>query len=132
MIAIVAELSASHLGDEERALHIIDAAARAGATHVKFQTWTRNGMVGPEGYTLQSGPWAGQKLADLYDQAYLPWEWHQTLFAAVRSHKMVPFASVFDLEALAFKRQNLAADEAVAHLGVLVDQICDFHVQPMD
>lgn len=102
MIQIVAELSANHLGDEERALHIIDAAAKAGATHFKFQTWKKDAMVGPKDYTLQSGPWAGQKLADLYDQAYLPWEWHQTLFAAVRSHKMIPFASVFDLEALAF------------------------------
>lgn len=99
---IVAELSASHCGDEERALHIIDAAARAGADGVKFQTWRKDSMVGPTGYTIPSGPWAGQKLADLYAEAYLPWEWHQTLYAAVRSHGMIPFSSVFDRESVDF------------------------------
>lgn len=99
---IVAELSASHCGDLERALHIIDAAARAGADGVKLQTWKKDSMVGPTGYTIPSGPWAGQKLADLYAEAYLPWRWHQTLYAAVRSHGMIPFSSVFDRDSVDF------------------------------
>lgn len=99
---IVAELSANHLGSLERALHIIDAAAHAGASAVKFQTWQQDTMVIDKGYRLDSGPWAGRLLHELYAEAYTPWEWHQTLYAAVRSHNMVPFSSVFDCASVDF------------------------------
>lgn len=93
---IIAELSANHLGDIERALKIIDAAAKAGADMVKFQTWEQDTMVLDRSFTLKSGPWKGKRLYDLYADAWTPWRWHDALYAAVRSHKMVPFSSVFD------------------------------------
>ncbi len=99
---IVCELGANHNGSLERALHIIDAAAHAGAGAVKFQTWKSGTMVLDREARAFSGPWAGRLLYELYEEAYTPWEWHPTLYAAVRSHNMIPFSSVFDLESIDF------------------------------
>lgn len=99
---IVAELSANHLGSLERALHIIDAAATAGADAVKLQTWSKDTMVLDKTYRLDSGPWKGRLLHELYQEAYTPWHWHPTLFAAVRSHGMVAFSTPFDKAAIDF------------------------------
>ncbi len=99
---ICAELGANHNGSLERALHIIDAAAHVGADMVKFQTWKAGTMVLDREARAPSGPWAGRLLYELYEEAYTPWEWHPTLYAAVRSHRMIPFSSVFDLESITF------------------------------
>lgn len=99
---IVAEISANHLGSLERALHIIDAAAKAGADAVKFQTWKPGSMVVDRDYVVQSGPWAGRRLYELYEEAYTPWEWHETLYAYARSAGLVAFSSVFDRASVDF------------------------------
>jgi pseudaminic acid synthase len=99
---IVAEMSANHLGSLKRAYDLVDAAYNAGADAVKLQTWTAGRMCIDRSYTLQHGPWAGQRLSDLYEQAYLPWEWHRAIFQKVRNAGMVPFSAAFDWEAVDF------------------------------
>ena len=99
---VVAELSANHQGSLERALQLVDAAAIAGAWVVKLQTWDPEHMVLDQDYTLRSGPWAGRRLAALYEEAHTPLEWHAHLFAAARARGLEPFSSVFDLPSLAF------------------------------
>lgn len=112
-------MSASHLGSLDYALEIVEAAARAGADAVKVQTWTPGTMVGPADYVLTSGPWAGRKLADLYAEAWLPWDWHKPIFDRAKALGMEGFASVFDPEALHFletlkvPRYKLASFELV-------------------
>lgn len=95
----VAEISGNHLGSVERALQLIDAAAKAGADAVKIQTWSE--MVVAD-YTVPSGPWAGRNLADLYDEVKTPWEWHESLFAFARGRGITLFSSVFDTQSLEF------------------------------
>lgn len=120
---IIAEMSASHLGSLAHALEIVDAAAEAGADAIKVQTWTPGTMVGYPEYRLTSGPWAGRKLADLYAEAWLPWDWHQPIFDRAKSRGIEGFASVFDpgalmfLESLRVPRYKIASFELVdAHL----------------
>ncbi|HZD28347.1 MAG TPA: pseudaminic acid synthase [Xanthobacteraceae bacterium] len=97
---IVAEMSASHLGEKTRAIQIIEAAAYAGADACKFQCWTPGTMCLDKTYVLQDGPWAGRRLAELYEEAYTPWEWIPDLQEAAREHGIILFASVFDAGAL--------------------------------
>jgi pseudaminic acid synthase len=99
---IVAELSANHLGSLKRALDIVEAAADAGADGLKVQTWTPGRMCVDKGYTMDHGPWAGKRLYDLYEEAFLPWEWHHEIFARARKLGMVPFSAAFDWEAVDF------------------------------
>jgi pseudaminic acid synthase len=99
---IVAEMSANHLGSLKRALDIVEAAACAGADGLKVQTWTPGRMCVDKTYTLDHGPWAGKRLYDLYEEAFLPWEWHHEIFARARKLGLVPFSAAFDWEAVDF------------------------------
>lgn len=116
-LEIVAELSANHLGSLDRALKIVDAAAEAGATHVKLQTWSPDTMCIDRSYTLQHGPWAGRILFDLYREAWTPWEWHKPIFDYARTLGLIPFSAAFDrasvdfLETLGVDRHKVASFE---------------------
>ncbi len=96
---IVAEMGASHQGDFDRALRIVGAAYGAGADAVKSQTWK---TMTVSDRRLQSGPWSGTKLTDLYERCKTPWEWHGAIFDACRTHGMVAFSTPFDLESVDF------------------------------
>lgn len=99
---IVAELSANHNGSLDRAMRTIEAVAAAGADAVKFQTWTPGTMVLDTSYVIATGPWAGRRLVELYEEAATPMEWHALLFAKAKECGIEAFSSVFDLEALGY------------------------------
>lgn len=101
----VAEISANHLGSLERAHQLIDAAVDAGASAVKFQTYTPDTMTldleelaVSEGHEL----WGGRSLYMLYAEAMTPWEWHPELFEHCRFRGVIPFSSPFDPTAVEF------------------------------
>ncbi len=101
----VAEVSANHLGNFERACEIVDAAAESGATAVKFQTYTADTMtLDIDEFAVSAGHdlWGSRKLYDLYEEAHTPWEWHAELFARSRKLGLIPFSSPFDATAVDF------------------------------
>ncbi len=101
----IGEVSANHLGSLERALKIIDAAALAGASAVKFQTYTADTMtLDLEEFSVSSDHelWGGRRLYELYQEASTPWDWHPPLFARCRQLGVIPFSSPFDLSAVEF------------------------------
>lgn len=98
---IVAEVSCNHLGSLGRAFELIDYAAYAGADAVKFQCWKDGTMVLGD-YTIDGTVWAGERMRDLYRDAYTPWEWFPKLFDYAKRVGIECFASVFDHESLAF------------------------------
>ncbi len=99
---IVAEVSCNHLGSLDRAMSLIYAASKAGADAVKFQCWTADSMCIAEYAELANGPWKGRQLRDLYRECFTPWDWFEPLFIQARRLNIIPFVSVFDLEALKF------------------------------
>lgn len=104
-ILFIAEVSANHLGDLNRARQIVIEAAKAGATAVKFQTYTAETMtLDSDLFAISQAHalWGGRKLYDLYDEAHTPWDWHEELFELARSHNLIPFSSPFDLTAVEF------------------------------
>ena len=101
----VAEISANHLGNLERAHHLIEAAAGANANAVKFQTYTAETMtlnLDSLGVSANHALWGGKKLFDLYQEAHTPWEWHSELFSHALSLGLIPFSSPFDSSAVEF------------------------------
>lgn len=96
---IIAELSANHGGSLQRALETIDAAQEAGADAIKIQTYTADTMTldcDLPDFRIDSGPWAGYRLYDLYREAHTPYEWHADLFAHARKRGITIFSTPFD------------------------------------
>jgi N-acetylneuraminate synthase len=102
-VSFVAEVSANHLGSLERAKQIVVAAAQAGATAIKFQTYTADTMtLDIDSFKVRDEHelWGGRRLHSLYQEAHTPWAWHAELFELCRSLSVIPFSSPFDLTAI--------------------------------
>jgi pseudaminic acid synthase len=104
---VVAEMSGNHNQSLERALAIVESAAKAGAKGLKIQTYTAETMTLDldEGEFHISDPeslWAGTSLYKLYQEAYTPWEWHRPIFERARTLGMIPFSTPFDETAVDF------------------------------
>ncbi len=98
---VIAEMSGNHNQSLERALEIVEAAAKTGAHALKIQTYT------PETMTLdiaereffiadKKSLWEGKSLFQLYGEAYTPWEWHKPIFDRARELGIIAFSTPFD------------------------------------
>ncbi|MDO4189586.1 MAG: pseudaminic acid synthase [Lachnospiraceae bacterium] len=79
---IIAEMSANHAGDINRAKEIIYAAKESGADCIKIQTYTPDTMTidcNKSWFNIDNGTWCGENLYSLYKKAYTPWEWQGEL-----------------------------------------------------
>lgn len=77
-IYTIAEMSANHAGKLENALEIVHAAAAAGASCLKIQTYTADTITincHNEYFQVNGGLWDKENLYDLYSRAHTPWEW---------------------------------------------------------
>ncbi len=104
---VIAEMSGNHNQSLERALAIVEAAAKAGAHAIKLQTYTADTMTldmcgGSFEINAPDSLWAGQNLHDLYKQAYTPWEWHAPIMERARDLGLICFSSPFDETAVDF------------------------------
>jgi len=103
---IIAEMSANHLMDYNRAVKIMETAKEAGADAIKLQTYT------PDTITLdcdnkyfqitQGTIWDGTTLYKLYQSAYTPWEWQPKLKKIADDMDLICFSSPFDISSVDF------------------------------
>jgi pseudaminic acid synthase len=107
---VIAEMSGNHNQSLDRALAIVEAAAKAGAHGLKLQTYT------PQTMTIDlderefhiSDPhnlWSGKSLYKLYGEACTPWEWHKPLLNRAKELGLVAFSTPFDDTAVDFLEQ---------------------------
>lgn len=107
---IIAELSGNHQQSIDKALAMVDAAAKSGVHAIKLQTYTADTMT----LNLQSNEfylsdpeslWHGNSLYHLYEQAMTPWEWHKEIFEYAKKLGLIAFSSPFDETAVDFLEQ---------------------------
>jgi pseudaminic acid synthase len=113
-IFIVAELSANHGQDFEKAVTLVRTAQACGADAVKLQTYTPDTMtIDCRNEYFRIGPgtiWEGKNLHELYREAYTPWEWQPKLKEIAEEVGLPLFSTPFDSLAVEFlERMNVPA-----------------------
>jgi N-acetylneuraminate synthase len=123
---VIAEMSGNHNQSLDRALAIVEAAAKSGAHALKLQTYTPDTMTldirgGAFEITDPASLWAGKNLYELYAEAATPYEWHAPIFERARTLGMIPFSTPFDessvefLETLGVELYKIASFENTDH-----------------
>lgn len=101
---IIAEMSANHLQNFERAKKIIFEAKKSGADAVKIQSYRPDTITidcdSEEFMATKGSLWEGKNLFQLYKSAYMPWDWHEGLFKYAREIGITLFSSPFDFSAI--------------------------------
>jgi N-acetylneuraminate synthase len=104
-VYIVAEMSANHGHDIERAKRIIEAAKKSGADAVKLQTYTPDTLTldsDAERFRVGGTIWNGRRLYDLYREAHTPWKWQPELKKTAENLGLDCFSTPFDTTAVDF------------------------------
>ncbi|MFD2046677.1 pseudaminic acid synthase [Ornithinibacillus salinisoli] len=104
---IIAEMSGNHNQSLDRALEIVEAAAKSGADALKIQTYTADTMTLNEtrnDFRIRDtkSVWKNKSLFELYGEAYTPWEWHEPIFKRCNELGMIGFSTPFDETAVDF------------------------------
>lgn len=104
---IVAEMSGNHNQSLERALAIVDAAAKTGVHALKLQTYTADSLtanLNTKDFVIRdpASLWEGQSLYQLYQQAATPWEWHKPIMERCHKLGLICFSTPFDDKAVDF------------------------------
>ena len=103
---IIAELSANHMNDFDIAVKTIEAMKKAGADAIKFQTYTPDTITldcDNKYFQIKQGTiWDGQILYDLYEDAFMPWDWQPKLKKIAEDLGLIVFSSPFDKTSVDF------------------------------
>jgi N-acetylneuraminate synthase len=101
----VADISANHDGDVERAKLLIRLCAEAGANAAKFQNFRAAKIVSDRGFKSLGEQLSHQSkwkksVFEVYKDASLPWEWTETLKKECDRCGIDFFSAPYDLEAV--------------------------------
>jgi sialic acid synthase SpsE len=101
----IADISANHDGDIERAKALVHLAAEAGADAAKFQNFRAAHIVSDRGFAQMGGQQAHQSnwkksVFEVYRGASIPWDWTPILKAECDKAGIEYFSTPYDFEAV--------------------------------
>ncbi|HKZ55550.1 MAG TPA: N-acetylneuraminate synthase family protein, partial [Anaerolineales bacterium] len=101
----IADISANHDGDLQRAKALIRLAAQAGADAAKFQNFRAPKIVSDRGFRALGGQLSHQSswqksVFEVYQDASIPFEWTPELKATCDEAGIHYFSSPYDFEAV--------------------------------
>lgn len=127
-VELVAELSANHNQNWDLAAATVREMARSGADTVKLQSYDARSLTLPldtPPFLIEDPcPWRGKSLHQLYEEAAMPWEWHEPLIELARENGLQALSTVFCergldlLEKLGLERYKIASFE-IGHLELI-------------
>ncbi|MFQ5479865.1 MAG: N-acetylneuraminate synthase family protein [Thermodesulfobacteriota bacterium] len=94
---VIAEAGSNHNGSLSLAKELIDAASLAGASAVKFQSFTAEGLVNPLRPDGKGG-WEREPAFDVLEGLTIPWPWHLELKSMAESRGMDFLSTPFSTE----------------------------------
>ena len=122
---VIAELSANHGGEFQIAADTIRAMKEAGADAVKLQTYTADTLTiasDKPPFKITGGTlWDGKTLHELYQEAFMPWDWQPKLQALATELGLDFFSTPFDdsavdfLEGMNVPAHKIASFEMIDH-----------------
>ena len=99
-------MSGNHKQSLERALKIVEEAAKSGVHMLKLQTYTADTLTinskNNDFYADSKSLWKGKSLYELYKEAYTPWEWQEKIIKRSNELGMLCFSTPFDESAVDF------------------------------
>lgn len=98
-VFIIAEVSANHGQEFNRAVSLIKKAKECGADAVKFQAYTPDTLTinaDNKYFRIKHPQWGGQTLYELYKKAYTPWEWFKELKKIAEDTGIIFLCTAFD------------------------------------
>ena len=120
-VFVIAEVSANHGQDFNRAVDMIKTIKECGADAVKFQAYTPDTMtinVDNEYFRVDHPKWGGQTLYELYKKAYTPWKWFPDLKKMADDLGLIFLCTAFDRSSV----------DMLEELDVCVHKIASFEL----
>jgi pseudaminic acid synthase len=120
-VFVIAEISANHGQNFNRAVALIKKAKGCGADAVKFQAYTPDTLTinaDNKYFQIKHPRWGGQTLYELYEKAYTPWEWFGKLKKVADDLGILFFATAFDKTSVDFLKE----------LNVQIHKISSFEI----
>jgi len=126
---IIAEMSGNHNQSFDKAIKIVESAAKVGVDAIKLQTYTADTItlnIRKNEFMIndKNSLWNGKTLYDLYEQAHTPWDWHEPIMKKAKELGILCFSSPFDetsvefLEELNVPAYKIASPEII-HLPLI-------------
>jgi len=121
-VFIIAEMSANHQNDYDKAVALMEAAKAAGADAIKLQTYTADTITldcDTDIFRVKGTLWEGRSLHDLYSEASTPWEWQPRLKEVADALGLIFFSTPFDDTAVDFLEEMAVPCHKIASFEIV-------------